>query len=103
MADYLEKAGSFIRFQDLEQYKTVQREPVRGTYRGVEIVGPPPPCSGGVHTIQILNMLEAFDLGKLGFGTPETVHLVLDASRSRRPTGARQPPIRRSSTCRWRA
>ena len=78
VADYLEKAGSFIRFQDLEQYKTVQREPVRGTYRGVEIVGPPPPCSGGVHTIQILNMLEAFDLGKLGFGTPETVHLVLE-------------------------
>jgi len=78
VADYLEKAGSFIRFQDLEQYKTVQREPVRGSYRGVEIVGPPPPCSGGVHTIQILNMLEAFDLGKLGFGTPETVHLVLE-------------------------
>jgi len=78
VADHLEKAGSFIRFQDLERYETVQREPVRGTYRGVEIVGPPPPCSGGVHTIQILNMLEAFDLGKLGFGTAETVHLVLE-------------------------
>lgn len=78
VADHLERIGSFIRFQDLEQYRTVQREPVRGTYRGVEIVGPPPPCSGGVHTIQILNMLEAFDLGTLGFGTPETVHLVLE-------------------------
>lgn len=78
IADYLGKAGSFIHLQDLEQYRTVQREPVRGTYRGVEIVGPPPPCSGGVHTIQILNMLEAFDLGALGFGTPETVHLVLE-------------------------
>jgi len=78
VADHLTKAGSFIRFQDLGQYRTVQREPVRGTYRGVEIVGPPPPCSGGVHTIQILNMLEAFDLGKLGFGTPETVHLLLE-------------------------
>jgi gamma-glutamyltranspeptidase/glutathione hydrolase len=78
VAGYLEKVGSFIRLQDLEQYRTIQREPVRGTYRGVEIVGPPPPCSGGVHTIQILNMLEAFDLGKLGFGTPETVHLVLE-------------------------
>lgn len=77
-ADYLEKAGSFIRFQDLENYRTIERQPVRGTYRGYEIVGPPPPCSGGVHTIQILNMLEAFDLGALGFGTPETMHLVLE-------------------------
>lgn len=77
-AGYLEKAGSFIRFQDLENYKTIERQPVRGLYRGYEIVGPPPPCSGGVHTIQILNMLEAFDLGALGFGTPETVHLVLE-------------------------
>lgn len=78
IADYLEKRGGFVRFEDLQAYKTVQREPVRGSYRGVEIVGPPPPCSGGVHTIQILNMLEAFDLGKLGFGTLETVHLVLE-------------------------
>lgn len=78
VADYLEKAGSFVRFADLETYKTIEREPVRGTYRGVEIVGPAPPCSGGVHTVQILNMLEAFDLEKMGFGTPETVHLVLE-------------------------
>ena len=54
-------------------------EPVRGTYRGVEIIGPPPPCSGGVHTIQILNILEAFDIGASGFGTPQTLHLVLEA------------------------
>lgn len=78
VADYLETRGGFVRFDDLQDYKTIQREPVRGTYRGVEIVGPPPPCSGGVHAIQILNMLETFDLGKLGFGTPETVHLVLE-------------------------
>ena len=78
MAAYLEQAGSFLRFADLQNYRTIEREPVRGTYRGVEIVGPPPPCSGGVHTIQILNMLEAFDLGELGFGTPETLHLVLE-------------------------
>jgi len=78
VAACLEEAGSFLRFEDLERYATIQREPVRGTYRGVEIVGPPPPCSGGAHTIQILNMLEAFDVGGLGFGTPETVHLVLE-------------------------
>lgn len=76
---HLESVGSFIRLRDLADYKTIEREPVRGTYRGVEIVGPPPPCSGGVHTIQILNILEAFDIGASGFGTPETLHLVMEA------------------------
>jgi gamma-glutamyltranspeptidase/glutathione hydrolase len=79
VARYLESVGSFIRLNDLADYKTIEREPVRGTYRGVEIVGPPPPCSGGVHTLQILNILEAFDLGASGFGTPETLHLVMEA------------------------
>ncbi|WP_439494987.1 gamma-glutamyltransferase [Bosea sp. (in: a-proteobacteria)] len=79
IASYLESVGSFLRFEDLASYRTIEREPVRGTYRGVEIVGPPPPCSGGVQTLQILNLLEAYDIGQLGFGTPETLHLVLEA------------------------
>lgn len=79
IADYLESVGSFVRLRDLADYRTVEREPVRGHYRGVEIVGPPPPCSGGVHTIQILNILEAYDVGELGFGTAQTLHLVLEA------------------------
>src|SRR5262245_27873665 len=53
VASYLESVGSFVRADDLANYRTVEREPVRGVYRGVEIVGPPPPCSGGVQTIQI--------------------------------------------------
>ena len=52
---------------------------MRGFYRGVEVVGPPPPCSGGVQTLQILNLLEAYDIGQLGFGTSQTLHLVLEA------------------------
>jgi len=79
VADHIEKAGGFLRLDDLAAYKLAEREPVRGSYRGVEVVGPPPPCSGGVHTIQILNMLEAFDLGASGFGTPETLHLMIEA------------------------
>jgi gamma-glutamyltranspeptidase/glutathione hydrolase len=79
IAGELDKAGSFIRLDDLVSYRTIERQPVRGTYRGVEILGPPPPCSGGVHTIQILNMLEAFDIGASGFGTTQTLHLVLEA------------------------
>ncbi|WP_341992517.1 gamma-glutamyltransferase [Azorhizobium sp. AG788] len=81
IADYLEGAGSFVRLRDLADYATVQREPVRGTYRGVEIVGPPPPCSGGVQTLQVLNILEAYDIGALGFGTAPTLHLVLEAMK----------------------
>ncbi|MGO1079081.1 gamma-glutamyltransferase [Inquilinus sp. CA228] len=79
IASHLEGIGSFLRFDDLESYRTIEREPMRGTYRGVEIVGPPPPCSGGVQTLQILNLLEAWDIGELGFGTAETLHLVLEA------------------------
>lgn len=79
IAGHLTLAGSFLRLEDLAAYRTVEREPVRAVYRGVEIVGPPPPCAGGVHTLQILNLLEAWDIGQLGFGTAETLHLVLEA------------------------
>lgn len=78
-AAYLEKAGGFLRLDDLASYRTIEREPVRGTYRGIEITGAPPPASGAIHTIQILNLLESFDLARLGFGTAETLHLVLEA------------------------
>lgn len=79
IADHLKSVGSFLRIEDLAGYRTIEREPVRGMYRGVEIVGPPPPCSGGVQTLQILNLLEAYDIGGLGFGSAETIHLVLEA------------------------
>ncbi|MGE3649323.1 MAG: gamma-glutamyltransferase [Reyranellaceae bacterium] len=79
VARYLESVGSFVRLEDLTDYRTIQREPVRGTYRGHEIVGPAPPCSGGVQSVQILNILEAYDVGAMGFGTPQTLHLLLEA------------------------
>ena len=79
VARYLESVGSFIRLNDLADYKTIERAPIRGTYRGFEIVGPAPPCSGGVQSVQILNLLEAYDVGAMGFGTAETLHLLLEA------------------------
>lgn len=79
MAQELRKAGSFVTFEDLKAYTTKHRQPVRGTYRGYELIGPPPPCSGGVHVVQMLNLVEAYDIRKSGFGTPETLHLVLEA------------------------
>ncbi|BBK30162.1 gamma-glutamyltransferase 1 [Stella humosa] len=80
-AEHLEKNGSLLTAADLVEYRTVDRQPVRGTYRGVEIVGAPPPTSGGVHIVQMLNLLEGFDIAGLGFGTAETLHLILEAMK----------------------
>lgn len=77
-AGHMSRAGGYISIGDLHGYRTITREPVRGTYRGFEIIGPPPPSSGPLHIIQMLNILEAYDLGALGFGTTETVHLLAE-------------------------
>ena len=74
----LQKAGGVIELEDLSKYQVLEREPMRGTYRQFEIVAPPPPSSGGVHIIQMLNILEGFDVGSLGFGTPASLHLILE-------------------------
>lgn len=77
----MQRNGGLISKEDLENYRVYEREPVRGTYRGYEIVAMAPPSSGGTHIIQMLNILEGFDIGKMGFGTPETVHLVAEAMK----------------------
>jgi gamma-glutamyltranspeptidase / glutathione hydrolase len=77
----LQRAGSLLAAEDLNAYRTITRAPVRGTYRGVEIVGPPPPCSGGVHIVQMLNVLEGFDVAGAGFGTAAGLHLILEAMK----------------------
>lgn len=80
-AEYLEAKGSFLSKGDLERYKTIERKPVHGNYRGFEIIGPPPPCSGGVHVVQMLNLVEAFDVAGMGFGTPEGLHLLAEVMK----------------------
>ena len=77
-ASHMERSGGYITTRDLNGYKTIPRDPVRGIYRGFEIIGPPPPSSGPLHIIQMLNILEGFDIGALGFGTTETVHLLAE-------------------------
>ncbi len=72
------QAGGFLTLDDLTAYRTVERAPVRGPYRGFEIVGPPPPSSGGVHVLQMLNILEGYDIAAMGFGSADHLHLVAE-------------------------
>ncbi|TVR75466.1 MAG: gamma-glutamyltransferase [Sphaerobacteraceae bacterium] len=77
----MQRNGGLISQVDLENYRIVEREPVRGTYRGHEIVSMAPASSGGTHIIQMLNILEGFDLQKSGFGTAETIHVIAEAMK----------------------
>ena len=79
--NHMERNGGYLAQKDLRDYRTVDRTALRGTYRGYEIVGPPPPTSGPLHIIQMLNILEEYDIGGLGFGTPETMHLLAEAMK----------------------
>ncbi len=79
VADWMKANGGIITAEDFANYHLVFREPVRGTYRGAEIVSFPPPSSGGVHVVQILNMLEGFDLPKLD--APARTHLLAEAMK----------------------
>ncbi len=71
--------GGIVSAADLAAHRVVERAPVRGTYRGFEVLGPPPPSAAGVHVVQMLNLLEGFDVRGLGFGTPAGLHLVAEA------------------------
>jgi gamma-glutamyltranspeptidase/glutathione hydrolase len=75
---HMAETGGHITAADLSGYRTITRDPVRGTYRGFEIIGPPPPSSGPLHVIQMLNILEGYDIGALGFGSLETLHLLAE-------------------------
>jgi gamma-glutamyltranspeptidase/glutathione hydrolase len=79
VANAVARRGGILSEADLRDFALLERAPVRGTYRGFEVVGPPPPSSGGVHVIQMLNILEGFDLGALGFGTADSAHLIAEA------------------------
>jgi gamma-glutamyltranspeptidase/glutathione hydrolase len=75
------RAGGHLTIDDFRAYEAVVREPVRGDYRGYEIVSMPPPSSGGVHIVQILNTLEGFPIGFLGHNGAETIHLMAEAMK----------------------
>lgn len=70
--------GAYLTLDDLRQYRTRDPAPLRSQYRGFDIIGPPPPCAGPLHIGQMLKVLEGFDLRALGFGTPDSVHLLAE-------------------------
>ena len=73
--------GGLVSHEDLATYQSVWRQPVRGTYRGYDIASMPPPSSGGVLLIQMLNMLEPLDLNAMGFASAARSHAVIEAER----------------------
>jgi gamma-glutamyltranspeptidase/glutathione hydrolase len=73
--------NGLITLEDLKNYKAKERVPVRGTYRGHEIISMPPPSSGGLVTLQVLNMLEAYDLRAMGHNSAAKYHVLTEASR----------------------
>jgi gamma-glutamyltranspeptidase/glutathione hydrolase len=73
--------GGAMTAQDLKDYRAVEREVVHGDYRGHEVVSMPPPSSGGVHIIEILNILEGFPLAELGQNSAATIHLMAEAMK----------------------
>ncbi len=75
----MEANDGLISKQDLANYRVIEREPVRGSYRGYEIVATPPPSSGGLHIIEMLNILEGYDLAKLGHNSAAYLHLLIEA------------------------
>lgn len=81
IADDMAKNGGIITLEDLKSYKTTWREPVCGNFRKAKICSMPPPSSGGVHLLQILNIIGNTDLKSKGWHHPDTLHLMIEAMR----------------------
>src|SRR5256886_5621080 len=81
LAASIQKGGGLITAEDLAHYEVKERKPIRGTYRGYEIISAPPPSSGGIALLEILNTLEGYDLAKLDNRSAQSVHLTLEAFR----------------------
>jgi gamma-glutamyltranspeptidase/glutathione hydrolase len=81
LAAAIHKGGGLVTAADLAAYEVKEREAIRGSYRGYEIISAPPPSSGGVALVEILNILEGFDVAKLGNRSADAIHLEAEAFR----------------------
>ena len=78
---FMEQSGGLITNHDLKNYKALIRKPVEGEYRGYKIYSMPPPSSGGVVLIEMLNILEQFPLSSLGHNTAKTIHIFAETMK----------------------
>jgi gamma-glutamyltranspeptidase/glutathione hydrolase len=81
IADFIQAGGGIVTAQDLERYEVKERQPVHGTYRGLEIISAPPPSSGGTTLLEALNILEGFDMAGAGAGSARSIHLLAESYR----------------------
>jgi gamma-glutamyltranspeptidase/glutathione hydrolase len=81
IAKAIQKDGGLITERDLANYQVKEREPVVGTYQDYTIISSPPPSSGGIALIEALNILEGYNLSRLGDRTPPEMHLIVEAYR----------------------
>ena len=85
VAEYLvatvKSLGGYITLEDLEKYQPVEREPVIGNYRGYKIISMPPPSSGGIALVQMLNVLENYNLSDENWGTASYIHKIVEAMK----------------------
>lgn len=73
--------NGLITLEDLKNYRAKEREPIRGTYRGYEVISMPPPSSGGIVLLQVLNILEAYDVRKMGNNSSAKYHVLAESMR----------------------
>ncbi len=81
IASEMEKHNGIISYEDLANYRAVIRQPIHGTYRGYDVYSMSPPSSGGVHIVQILNMLESYPMSEYGHNSAQSIHLMAEAMR----------------------
>jgi gamma-glutamyltranspeptidase/glutathione hydrolase len=81
IVDEMGRGNGIITLEDLERYQAVEREPIRGTFRDYDIISMPPPSSGGIAIVEMLNIVEGFDLKAMGHYSAEYLHHTTEAAR----------------------
>lgn len=81
IAEDMKRNGGLITMEDLASYQAKERKPLRGNYRGYEIITMPPPSSGGIVMLQVLNMLEKYDIRQMGWSSALKYHLLIEAMK----------------------
>ena len=80
-AEEMKRGGGLITVEDLAEYEVKERSPIRGTYRGFDVISAPPPSSGGITLLETLNILEGYDLKAMGNRSADSIHLTTEAFR----------------------